>query len=215
MDYQLIKKAVVGFEEKKVKELVKEFLEKGVEPKDILEQGLVAGMKEVGRLFEIKEYYVPEVLLASEAFYAGFELVSPLIAKTETTKKGRIVIGVVQGDIHDIGKNIVKVMLEASGYEIIDLGKDVPNEKFIETVIEQQPQILALSSLMTTTMIQMETIINLLNRKKLRKNVRVIVGGAPLNQEYADKIGADGYAQDAAGAVRLVQKILGDKMLIP
>ena len=208
MDYGQIKRAVVGFETEKVKELVKELLEKGIEPKEILEQGLVAGMKEVGRLFAIKEYYVPEVLLASESFYAGFELVSPLIAKTETTKKARIVIGVVQGDIHDIGKNIVKVMLEASGYEIIDLGKDVPNEKFIETVAQQKPQVLALSSLMTTTMIQMETVIKLLNKKKIRKNVKVIIGGAPINQEYADKIGADGYAQDASGAVRLVERLL-------
>jgi len=209
LDYEEIKKAVVGFETEKVKELVKEILEKGIEPEEILKQGLIAGMKEVGRLFETKEYYVPEVLLASEAFYAGFELVSPLIAKTEAPKKGKIVIGVVQGDIHDIGKNIVKVMLEASGYEIIDLGKDVPNEKFIETVAQQQPQILALSSLMTTTMIQMETVIKLLNKKKLRKNVKVIIGGAPINQEYADKIGADGYAQDASGAVRLVDMLLG------
>lgn len=209
MDYGQIKKAVVGFETEKVKELVREILEKGIEPKEILEQGLIAGMKEVGRLFETKEYYVPEVLLASEAFYAGFELVRPLIAKTEAAKKGRIVIGVVQGDIHDIGKNIVKVMLEASGYEIIDLGKDVPNEMFIETVAQQQPQILALSSLMTTTMTQMETIIKILNKKKFRKNVKVIIGGAPVNQEYANKIGADGYAQDASGAVRLVERLLG------
>ncbi len=209
MDYGQIKRAVVGFETEKVKELVKEILNKGFNPKEVLEQGLIAGMKEVGRLFETKEYYVPEVLLASEAFYAGFELVSPLIAKTETAKKARIVIGVVQGDIHDIGKNIVKVMLEASGYEIIDLGKDVPNEKFIEIVAQQQPQILALSSLMTTTMIQMETVIKLLNRKKIRKNVKVIIGGAPINQEYADKIGADGYAQDASGAVKLVDRLLG------
>jgi len=209
LDYGQIKKAVVGFETEKVKELVREILEKGIEPKEILEQGLIAGMKEVGRLFETKEYYVPEVLLASEAFYAGFELVRPLIAKTEAAKKGRIVIGVVQGDIHDIGKNIVKVMLEASGYEIIDLGKDVPNEMFIETVAQQQPQILALSSLMTTTMTQMETIIKILNKKKFRKNVKVIIGGAPVNQEYANKIGADGYAQDASGAVRLVERLLG------
>ncbi|MEO0106537.1 MAG: cobalamin-dependent protein, partial [candidate division WOR-3 bacterium] len=134
--------------------------------------------------------------------------IKPFFLEQKIEKKGKIVIGVVQGDIHDIGKNIVKVMLEASGYEIIDLGKDVPNEKFIEMVAQENPQILALSSLMTTTMIQMETIIKLLNKKKLRKNVKVIVGGAPVNQEYADKIGADGYAEDAAGAVKLVEKII-------
>lgn len=209
MEYSLIKRAVVDFEEKKVKELVKEFLDKGAFPNEILEQGLIPGMKEVGRLFAIKEYYVPEVLLASEAFYAGFELIKPLLVQTDVARKGKIVIGVVQGDIHDIGKNIVKVMLESSGFEIVDLGKDVPNEKFIESVIQQKPQVLALSSLMTTTMLQMETIIKLLYKKKLRKNIKVIIGGAPVNQEYANKIGADGYAEDATGAVKLVERLLG------
>ncbi len=203
----MIKKAVVEFESDKIKGLVREFLDKGVAPLDILEQGLIPGMKEIGRLFAIKEYYVPEVLLASEAFYAGFELIKPLLVQTDIIKKGKIVIGVVQGDIHDIGKNIVKVMLESSGYEVLDLGRDVPNEKFIETVINEKPKILALSSLMTTTMVHMETIIKILNKKKLRKTVKVIVGGAPVNQEYANKIGADGYAEDAAGAVKLIDSL--------
>lgn len=209
MDFSLIKKAVVEFESDKIKYLIREFLDKGASPNDVLEQGLIPGMKEIGRLFAIKEYYVPEVLLGSEAFYAGFELIKPLLVQSAITKKGKVVIGVVQGDIHDIGKNIVKVILEANGYEIIDLGRDVPNEKFIESIIEQKPQILALSSLMTTTMVQMENIIKLLNRKKLRKTIKVIVGGAPLNQEFATKIGADGYAEDAAGAVRLVENLAG------
>lgn len=209
MDFSLIKKAVVDFESDKIKYLIREFLDKGAPPNDVLEQGLIPGIKEIGRLFEIKEYYVPEVLLGSEAFYAGFELIKPLLVQTAITKKGKVVIGVVQGDIHDIGKNIVKVMLEASGYEIVDLGKDVANEKFIESIIEQKPQILALSSLMTTTMVQMETIIKLLNRKKLRKTIKVIVGGAPVNQAYANKIGADGYAEDAASAIRLIDDLVG------
>jgi len=208
LDFDEIKKAVVAFETDKVKKLVREFLDKGIEPKVILEQGLVKGMNEVGRLFAIKEYYVPEVLLASESFYAGFEILTPLIAGVEKSMKGKIVIGVVQGDIHDIGKNIVKVMLQSSGYEIIDLGKDVPDERFIETVIQEQPQVLALSSLMTTTMIHMESIIKILNKRKLRKNIKVIVGGAPITQEYADRIGADGYAEDASGAVKLVERLL-------
>lgn len=208
MELSLIKKAVVEFESDKVKGLVREFLDRGVAPVDILEQGLIPGMKEIGRLFAIKEYYVPEVLLGSETFYAGFELIKPLLVQTDIIKKGKIIIGVVQGDIHDIGKNIVKVMLEASGYEIIDLGKDVPNERFIESVITQKPHVLALSSLMTTTMVQMETIIKILNKKKLRKTVKIIVGGAPVNQEYANKIGADGYAEDAAGAVKLVDSLI-------
>ncbi len=206
MDYILIKKAIVDFESDKVERLIKEFLEKGVEPKTILEQGLIPGMNEVGRLFAQKEYFVPEVLLASEAFYAGFGLISPLLSRTEKFKKGKVVIGVVQGDIHDIGKNIVKVMLEASGYEVIDLGRDVPNEKFVEAVANERPQILALSSLMTTTMTEMEVVVKLLKKNKLRKNVKVIIGGAPVNQEFADKIGADGYAEDASKAVQLLDK---------
>lgn len=208
MDFSLIKKAVVEFESVKIKYLIRELLDKGASPNDILEQGLIPGIKEIGRLFAIKEYYVPEVLLGSEAFYAGFDLIKPLLVQTAITKKGKVVIGVVQGDIHDIGKNIVKVMLEASGYEIVDLGKDVANEKFIESIIEQKPQILALSSLMTTTMVQMETIIKILNREKLRKTIKVIVGGAPVNQAYANKIGADGYAEDAGGAVKLVESLV-------
>ncbi len=206
MDFILIKKAVVDFESDKVERLIKEFLEKGAEPKTILEQGLIPGMNEVGRLFAQKEYFVPEVLLASEAFYAGFGLISPLLSRTEKFKKGKVVIGVVQGDIHDIGKNIVKVMLEASGYEVIDLGRDVPNEKFVETVANEKPQILALSSLMTTTMGQMGVVIKLLKKNKLRKNVKIVIGGAPVNQEFADKIGADGYAEDASKAVQLLDK---------
>ncbi len=208
MDFSLIKKAVVEFESDKIKGLVRELLDRGVAPLDILEQGLIPGMKEIGRLFAIKEYYVPEVLLGSETFYAGFELIKPLLVQTDIIKKGKIVIGVVQGDIHDIGKNIVKVMLESSGYEVLDLGRDVPNDKFIEAVINEKPKILALSSLMTTTMVQMETIIKILNKKKLRKSVKVIIGGAPVNQEYANKIGADGYAEDAAGAVKLIDNLI-------
>lgn len=208
MDVSQIQKAVVDFETDKVKDLVNEALSQRISPIEILERGLIYGMKEVGRLFSLKEYFVPEVLLASEAFYAGFELIKPLLVQTDVTKKGKIVIGVVQGDIHDIGKNIVKVMLDASGFEIVDLGKDVPNEKFIEAVMNEKPQILALSSLMTTTMLQMKEIIKLLKKKKLHKDVKVVVGGAPLNQEFAMTIGADGYAEDAAGAVRLVEHLV-------
>lgn len=204
-----IKKGVVELDDKRVVNLIREALKRGIKPEKILEKGLIAGMKEVGRLFSCKEYYVPEVLIASDAFYAGFEIIKPLIKNTQSLTKGKIVIGVVEGDIHDIGKNIVKVMLDASGYEIIDLGKDVPTRKFVEAVIEEKPQILALSSLMTTTMVRMEEIINLMENKGLRKDVKVIIGGAPVNQEFAQLIKADGYAEDAAKAVEVVEKLLG------
>ena len=209
MNLDEIKKAVVEFEVDLVKQLVDQMLREKIEPAKLLEKGLIAGMKEVGERFARKEYFVPEVLLASEAFYAGFEIVNPLIKSGKKIIKGKIVIGVVKGDIHDIGKNIVKVMLEASGYEIIDLGKDVPNEKFIDAVVKEKPQVLGLSSLMTTTMVKMEEIIEGLVKRKLRKNIKIIIGGAPVNEDYAKKIGADGYGEDAAQAVKVVEGLIG------
>lgn len=164
-------------------------------------------MKEVGELFSRKEYYVPEVLLASEAFYVGFNMISPLIKSQQGQKKAKVVIGVVKGDIHDIGKNIVKVLIEASGYDIIDLGKDVSTGCFIETAVKEKPAILAMSSLMTTTLVHMEEVIKELIKKKMRRSIKVIVGGAPVNEEFANKIGADGYAEDATQAVKLIKKI--------
>ncbi len=164
-------------------------------------------MKAVGELFARKEYFVPEVLLASEAFYAGFELIKPLLKPT-AQKKTKVVIGVVEGDIHDIGKNIVKVMIEASGYDVIDLGKDVTVKQFVDTVATEKPSILALSSLMTTTMIGMEHIIKELDKKGLRDTTKVIVGGAPLNKEYAAKIGADGYGKDVSEAIKLLDRLV-------
>lgn len=166
-------------------------------------------MKAVGDLFARKEYFVPEVLLASEAFYAGFNIIKPLIKPSTTKQQAKIVIGVVAGDIHDIGKNIVKVLMEASGYEVIDLGQDVPTEKFIDTVEKEKPNILALSSLMTTTMVHMADIIRSLEDKKLRGSVKVIIGGAPVNEEFAKTIKADGYGKDAVGAVKLIEKLSG------
>jgi corrinoid protein of di/trimethylamine methyltransferase len=191
-----------------VEKLVREALKQGLEPTEILENGLIAGMKEVGQLFARKEYYVPEVLLASESFYVGFNIINPMIKKTSHQPKARIVMGVVEGDIHDIGKNIVKVMLEASGFEVIDLGRDTPISEFITAVEREKPKILALSSLMTTTMTHMKDVIQELNNRTLRDTVKVVVGGAPLNEEFAQKIGADGYGRDAAAAVKLIQKII-------
>jgi dimethylamine corrinoid protein len=207
--FDKIKQAVVLMERERVKDLVKKSLEKGESPKAVLEQGLIAGMKEVSKLFSTQEYFVPEVLMASEAFYAGFDLVSPLIKKDEVKEKGKIVIGVVEGDIHDIGKNIVKVMLEASGYQVIDLGKDVPIEKFVETVREVKPAILALSALMTTTMVKMGEVIETLRQKQLRDRIKIIIGGAPVNKHFAQKIGADACGEDATAAIKLCEELIG------
>ncbi|MFB0509869.1 MAG: corrinoid protein [bacterium] len=210
MDFDNIKKAVVDMEVEKVKDLVTKLLKNKRLPEEILEKGLIVGMKEVGRLFSCKEYFVPEVLMASEAFYAGFDLVSPLIKTKQMKEKGKIIIGVVEGDIHDIGKNIVKVMLEASGYQVVDLGKDVPTEIFVDSVTRENPKILAMSALMTTTMMKMKDVVKSLEHKKLRNKVKVIIGGAPVNEDFAKRIGADGYGEDASAAVSLVEALIGE-----
>jgi len=210
LDFDNIKKAVVDMEVEKVKDLVTKLLKNKRLPEEILEKGLIAGMKEVGRLFSCKEYFVPEVLMASEAFYAGFDLVSPLIKTKQMKEKGKIIIGVVEGDIHDIGKNIVKVMLEASGYQVVDLGKDVPTEIFVDSVTRENPKILAMSALMTTTMMKMKDVVKSLEHKKLRNKVKVIIGGAPVNEDFAKRIGADGYGEDASAAVSLVEALIGE-----
>ena len=210
MDFDNIKKAVVDMEVEKVKDLVTKLLKNKRLPEEILEKGLIAGMKEVGRLFSCKEYFVPEVLMASEAFYAGFDLVSPLIKTKQMKEKGKIIIGVVEGDIHDIGKNIVKVMLEASGYQVVDLGKDVPTEIFVDSVTRENPKILAMSALMTTTMMKMKDVVKSHEHKKLRNKVKVIIGGAPVNEDFAKRIGADGYGEDASAAVSLVEALIGE-----
>lgn len=206
MIFKNLKKAVIDMDDQTVKKLVKDALEADIDPSEVLNKGLISGMQTVGELFIKKEYYVPEVLLASEAFYAGFNIITPLL-KANDQKKAKVVIGVVKGDIHDIGKNIVKVLVQASGYDIIDLGKDVSVESFIKTVTKEKPAVLALSSLMTTTLIQMEDVINELVKKNLRNGLKVIVGGAPVTEEFAKKIGADGYAEDAARAVKLINKL--------
>ena len=207
MDFDNIRRAVLEMNDQTVEHLVHEALEKKCDVIDILDNGLIAGMKEVGKLFARKEYYVPEVLLASEAFYAGFNILNPLIKSSQHKPKAKVIMGVVEGDIHDIGKNIVKVMMEASGYEVIDLGKDVPTAKFVTTVEKEKPAVLALSSLMTTTMVHMEEIIKELEKQRLRDTVNVIVGGAPVNEEFAKKIKADGYSSDAPSAVQLVESL--------
>jgi 5-methyltetrahydrofolate--homocysteine methyltransferase len=206
-----IAQAVVDLQPKKAAQLVQQALDAGVAPREILLTGLAAGMNRVGELFARKEYFVPEVLLASRAMEAGFVLIRPLLKRGDVASKGKVVLGVVQGDIHDIGKNIVKVLLEAAGFELIDLGRDVATQEFVRAVADQKPDVLGLSSLMTTTMPEMENVIRELEQQGLRRNVKVIVGGAPLASNYARSIGADGYAPDAPSAVREVQRLIGPK----
>jgi len=206
--FAAIAQAVVDLQPRKTAQLVQEVLAAGFLPQEILLNGLARGMNRVGELFAEKEFFVPEVLMASRTMEAGFELLRPLLKAGDSGRLGRVVLGVVQGDIHDIGKNIVKVLLEAAGFEVIDLGRDVPVQDFVRSVREQQPQVIGLSSLMTTTMPLMAVVIDELEKHGLRDKVRVVIGGAPVTADYARSIGADGYAPDAPAAVREIRKLL-------
>jgi len=192
----------------KVKELIQEALREKIEPKEILEQGLIKGMGVVGIKFKNNEIFLPEVLLASRAMYGGMELLQPKLIKSGVKAIGKVIIGTAKGDLHDIGKNLVAMMLKGGGFKVIDLGKDVSPEKFLKATQEHQPDILGISALLTTTMIGMVDVITALERVGLRDKVKIIIGGAPVTQEFADEIGAEGYAPDAASAVDKARELL-------
>lgn len=192
----------------KVGELVKTALEQGISPKDILEQGLIDGMDKVGVKFKNDEIYVPEVLIAARAMHAGMDVLKPILTNSGVEPIGKVVIGTVKGDLHDIGKNLVKMMMEGAGFEVIDLGVDVTADKFIETVKESKSDILAMSALLTTTMPYMKTVIEAVEEAGLRDQVKIIVGGAPITDNFAKEINADGYAPDAASAVDKCKELL-------
>ncbi len=182
-------------------------LDAGTDPNTILKEGLISGMQEVGRLFEEGEYFVPEMLIAARAMTAALKILKPLLVMQGVESIGKIAIGTVQGDLHDIGKSLVGMMLEGAGFEVIDLGIDVPAERFVEAA-RNGAQIIALSALLTTTMTNMKVVIDALVAAGVRDNVRVMIGGAPITQTYADEIGADGYSPDAASAARKAQQLL-------
>lgn len=209
VDLNEIANAVIAGNRKKVQELVNRALEEGLSPEEIINNGLLAGMSVIGERFKNNEIFVPEVLVAARAMQAGMDILKPLIAKNPGIIKGKVVIGTVKGDLHDIGKNLVSMMLEGAGYQIIDLGIDVPPEKFVEAVREHNPDIVGMSALLTTTMPQMKVTIDVLEREGVRNKVKVIVGGAPVTESFAKEIGADGYAPDAPSAVELVNQLMG------
>jgi 5-methyltetrahydrofolate--homocysteine methyltransferase len=184
----------------KVGELVKKALEENFAPKKILEDGLIKGMDIIGAKFKRNEVYVPEVLIAARAMRVGMEVLRPKLAETGVKSIGKVIIGTVKGDLHDIGKNLVKMMLEGAGFEVVDLGVDVSVEKFVEAVKEHQPNIIGMSALLTTTMVNMPEVIKALEVAGLKDKVKIMVGGAPITQNYANQIGADGYSPDAASA---------------
>ena len=188
--------------------LTQEALRRGVSPENILKEGLIAGMNMIGERFKKGELFVPEVLLAARAMQAGMNILKLRLIQTGVKPAGRIIIGTVKGDLHDIGKNLVAMMLEGAGFEIIDLGIDTAPERFIQEVKDKKPQIVALSALLTTTLPMMKNTMELLRSEGLRGTVKVMVGGAPLTQKYADEIGADGYAPDAVSAVAKARELI-------
>jgi corrinoid protein of di/trimethylamine methyltransferase len=203
-------KAVIDGDEERTVTLAKEALEEGVDPTEAIEKGLAEGMKEVGRRFEKLEVYLPEVIISADAMTAGVEIFRQhLLARGGETPKKTVLLGTIQGDVHDIGKNIVKIMLESNGFKVYDLGRDVPVFDFIEKVKELSPDIIGVSALMTTTMVYMPKLIEALKEEKLREKVKVMVGGAPVLPEWAKKIGADGYGESAMEAVRVAKRLVG------
>ncbi len=188
---------------------VKAALAAGLPAETVLKDGLIAAMTEVGRLFEENEYFVPEMLVAARAMQSGLALLKPQLAANGAAPAGRVVVGTVKGDLHDIGKNLVAMMLEGAGFEVVDLGTDVTPEKFVQAVQRHQPQVVGMSALLTTTMPSMSATVKALQEAGVRDSVKVMVGGAPVTEEFAQKIGADGYSPDASSAVRKAKSLSG------
>ena len=191
-----------------VKDLTQKALKAGDSADKILKEGLIIAMDRIGVLFKNNEIYIPEVLIAARAMHAGLAVLKPILAKSDTPSAAKIVIGTVKGDLHDIGKNLVGMMLEGAGFEVVDMGIDVPAEKFVQAAKENGAKVIGMSALLTTTMMQMKSTVEMLQKAGL-KGVKTVVGGAPLTAEFAKQIGADGYAPDAASAVGKVKELLG------
>ena len=201
--------AILTGNAKKAEEVTKAALEANVNPSELLGKYMIPAMDEVGKRFECNEYFVPELLIAARAMKTSLQLLTPKLAEAGAKAAGRVVIGTVQGDLHDIGKNLVASMLEGGGFEVVDLGVDVPAQKFVESAQQKDGSIVALSALLTTTMTQMKNVIQALEAAGLRDKTKVIIGGAPITQQYADEIGADGYSDNASAAVNLARRLAG------
>jgi len=200
---------VLDMEDEDAAGIAQRYLDAGYDAYDGIFSGLVDGMNRAAALYEQEEYFVPELLICSDAMYNGLDVLRPHVDRSKMKQKCKVAIGVVQGDTHDIGKNLVKIMLEASGYEMVDLGRDVPNEKFVEAVTAQGAKAIALSTLMSTSMVNMGEIVKKLEAQGVRDEVKVIVGGGPISRGFADRIGADGYSTTAVEAVSLLDGMMG------
>jgi 5-methyltetrahydrofolate--homocysteine methyltransferase len=203
--------AILNGENERVETLVHHALEGKIDPELILSQGLIAGMTEVGARFERGDFYIPEMLVAARAMKAGLGVLKLSLPKEAMGHHVRVVIGTVSGDLHDIGKNLVGMMLEGAGFEIVDLGTDVTPEKFAEAVQLHKPALVAMSALLTTTMVNMKSVIDLIGQLGLRRKVKIMVGGAPVTEDFAREIGADGYAPDASRAVAIANSLAGGR----
>ena len=206
-DLQSLHDAILKGDAKTAKAVTEQALAAGIEPLQLVQDFMVPAMGEVGRRFECEEYFVPELLLSARAMKNSLELIRPRLVASGVQPTGRVVVGTVKGDLHDIGKNLVAAMLEGGGYEVIDLGVNVTPEQFVSAVKEKGAQIVALSALLTTTMPAMKTTVEALKQAGVRDQVKVLIGGAPISQRFADEIGADGYAESAAGAVGLAKRV--------
>jgi 5-methyltetrahydrofolate--homocysteine methyltransferase len=206
-----ISKSLQRGEDTQVAELTSEAIDAGLQAAEILDDGLIAGMNVVGEKFRRHEIFLPEVLLAARAMYAAMELLKPLLIKEEVPSLGKAVVGSVQGDLHDIGKNLVAIMLRGAGFEVVDLGNDVAPEHFVDAAVREDAPVIGMSALLTTTMPVMKRVVDLLRERELNGKIRVIVGGAPVSAEFADEIEADAYGYDAANAVERVKSLLGQR----
>lgn len=193
-----------------VKQLTQEALDSGYSAGAILKEGLIPSMEEIGIKFKNSEIYMPEVLITARAMHAGLGLLKPILSKSENVMAGKVVVGTVKGDIHNIGKDLVVMMLEGGGFEVTDLGIDVSAEKFVEAIKRYQPHAVGMSALLTTTMVEMKTTLEKIEEAGLRSQVKVVIGGAPITEDFTNEIGADGYAPDAGSAASLVKSLLAN-----
>jgi 5-methyltetrahydrofolate--homocysteine methyltransferase len=209
LDLAKLYDAILNGDETTALQLTNEAVKSGIDPSELITQWMIPAMDEVGRLFEAQDFYVPELLMAGRAMKTSLDPLRPLLAARGVQPTGRIVLGTVKGDLHDIGKNLVASMLEGSGFEVIDIGIDVPPERFVQATNEHAPDIVALSTLLTVTMPEMKKVIDALSQSGIRDGVKILVGGAPVTREFAVEIGADGYGENASSAVTVARALLG------
>ena len=207
-DLSALAENLINGKANETKELTQKALDEGVPPGEVLNGGLIKGMNVVGERFKNNEFYVPEVLIAARAMHAAMDILKPKLAESGVKPVGTVLLGTVKGDLHDIGKNLVAMMLEGAGFEVVDLGIDVPPEKFVDAV-KEGGDVVAMSALLTTTMTAMKTTLEALEEAGVRDKIKALIGGAPVTQNYADEIGADGYARDAASAADKAKELMG------